>query len=290
MIIKTFNPIITEKPYNISLFSKPLCPKPKTAIIMYRTGSNNKIVITEHLNVKKRDLKKKKFDWMVEIDMHSHTIAFQEDYFSNNNISKFKIEITASALIITPEQVHKQGIYDVTKAFKEDIKNRIQELASGYNLKNCKRLKDCIKKNLGDIYQFNGIQINHIHISVEASKWIKNISSLCTVENQKNILKDSFGNIHSISEISNLMNISIDKLKPICKFPVDENGNLYLQMCCYGGCYFDGIKFNSTKEALIYGTILTFEGEKAYTRGYNPQCSRKQLYECSGGDGKFAKY
>ena len=167
MILKTYNPIVNEEAYTTSFFPQIPYASPKTAVLLCRTGSNAKLLITENSKVKTSDIKRGKFNWQVEIDMHSHTIAFRGQFLSRDNVSKFEVEIRATASVSEPDSVYNQGVLDVAEAIEEEMRGRIQETASRYDLDSSEQLREAIKAELGDFYQLDsGIQVNNMNVLV----------------------------------------------------------------------------------------------------------------------------
>lgn len=167
MKINTYNPIKSEEAYITSFFPQIPYAAPKTAILLCRTGTSAKMVITENTKVKTSDIKRGKFNWQVEIDMHSHSVAFRDQYLSRDNVSKFEIEIRATASVVEPDSVYEQGVADVAEAIEEEMRGRIQEAASRYDLDSSPQLREAIKAELGDFYQLDsGIQVNNMNVLV----------------------------------------------------------------------------------------------------------------------------
>ncbi len=76
MKINTYNPIKSEEAYTTSFFSADSICGPKDRYTSVQNRTSAKMVITENTKVKTSDIKRGKFNWQVEIDMHSHPLPF----------------------------------------------------------------------------------------------------------------------------------------------------------------------------------------------------------------------
>lgn len=186
MLQNTYNPIIKETTYVNSFFPKIPFVSPQRIIILCNTGTGEQLVITENSKIKTGELKKKKFNWTVEIDMQPHMVSFKDKYSSQDNISDFEIEIKAMACVTEPLQVYAQGIKDVAEAMRREMAGYLEDLASRYDLDESNQLREAIKSRLGDIYYLNcGIQINGIQVTVHMEQRYKELRSKSQYEKAK---------------------------------------------------------------------------------------------------------
>lgn len=87
-----------------------------------------------------------------------------------------------------------------------------------------------------------------------------------------------------------ISSMSIDELYDISNFCVSEDTDdeeyigsgkwyLYLSQCQLGGCDYNGIPFNTEREALEEGALRSLQGQKLDTFPC-PECYREYLESC----------
>ncbi len=100
-------------------------------------------------------------------------------------------------------------------------------------------------------------------------------------------------NEDSIEEIKQkIAEMSIDEMYEISNFDVSQdrddeeegytgNGKWYLyeSICQLGGCSYDGIPFNTEREALERAAMMSLQGKKPDTHPC-PECYREYLNNC----------
>ena len=75
MVKKTYNPIKREETYQCGFLPKIPIPEPKCAILLIaRREGSRMMVISDESKIKGSDIKKGKYDYLAEIDMHQYNI------------------------------------------------------------------------------------------------------------------------------------------------------------------------------------------------------------------------
>lgn len=172
MIHKTYNPIIRDEEIKLSLFPKLPIPGPNTAILMMSTLSNSApLCITQNTNIRISNIRGKKYNREIEIDMQPHDIRFENEYISLDNISKFTITITASAAVTDPESVYMNHITDVCGYIEMVLTDQIQECAGDYSIGENRKMREELKSELSDVrYLESGIVLRNISIGVKTDE------------------------------------------------------------------------------------------------------------------------
>lgn len=184
MIEATFNPILKEEAYKNSFFPVIPIPGPKKAIILIASGmKKGALMITNDTKVKTADIKKGKYDQLVEIDLHPNNICIREDVVSDDNISRFTVTIMATASVTEPDVVYEEQIRDVAGLAETVFLSQIQDIASEFSIRDNAGLKRAIRDALGDVsYLGNGISINSISVNVQIDKKYEEL-----LKNRKNL-------------------------------------------------------------------------------------------------------
>lgn len=213
MILTTYDPITAEKAYTVSFFPKIPYAGPQKALILSGNGGERRLVITENTRVKTSDLKRGKFSRMAEVDIQPHTVAFKEKYLSVDRVSKFEIEIRATAQVREPEQVYEQGIHDVAQALLEEMEGHLQELAAAYELEESGRLREAVKSELGDYYQLNsGIEVRGIRVSVRMEQQYEKLRAKTQYEKAKAVEAKKLQNVYTDSSTAILAELAEENI------------------------------------------------------------------------------
>ncbi|MBE7722295.1 MAG: hypothetical protein E7243_22665 [Lacrimispora celerecrescens] len=130
MIERTFNPILKEEAFKRSFFSKIPIPGPKKAVLLLSgAGGAEPLLIENGTQVRLADIRRGKYDQLVEIDLHPYNISFKEEVYSKDNISKFTVTVTATANVKEPDIVYQEQVHDVTQCVQDHTLAQIQEKA-----------------------------------------------------------------------------------------------------------------------------------------------------------------
>lgn len=177
MIESTFNPIVREELYKNSFFPQIPVPQPNSMILLYASGSaTSPLIISNERTVKVSDIRKGKYDKLVEIDLYAHTVKFSEELVSSDNISKFHISISASAHVIKPAEAYHRGIRDVASLVENSFIDTIQECASQCSIRDIKKLKEDLKEELVGICDLaDCICVQNIIVNVKTDKKIEEL-------------------------------------------------------------------------------------------------------------------
>lgn len=172
MIEKTFNPILKEETFKRSFFPKIPIPGPKKAVLLLSgTGETGPFLIENGTQVRIADIRRGKYDQLVEIDLHPYNISFKEEVYSKDNVSKFTVTITATASVTEPDIVYQEQVHDVTQCVQDHFLAQIQEMAAEYSIRENAGLRDEIKRALSDIsYLENGISLSNCNVIVQVDK------------------------------------------------------------------------------------------------------------------------
>lgn len=172
MVQKTYNPIIREEEVKISFFPKLPVPGINKAILMLSTIANSApLCITRDTNIKVADIRGKKYDRQIEIDMHPHDISFKDEFISQDNVSKFTVTITATASVTNPEQVYENHITDVCSCIEMALTDQIQEIAANYSIDENHNLRHELKEDISSISYFeNGISLRNVNVVVKVDE------------------------------------------------------------------------------------------------------------------------
>ena len=172
MIERTFNPILKEEAFKRSFFSKIPIPGPKKAVLLLSgAGGAEPLLIENGTQVRLADIRRGKYDQLVEIDLHPYNISFKEEVYSKDNISKFTVTVTATANVKEPDIVYQEQVHDVTQCVQDHTLAQIQEKAAKYSIRENAGLKDEIKEALSGIsYLENGISLSNCNVIVQVDK------------------------------------------------------------------------------------------------------------------------
>lgn len=174
---QTFNPIIKEEIYQNGFF--PIVPiaGPMKAILLYAEGKKYRpLIITNETMVKVSDIRRGKYNRLVEIDLHPHTVRFKEEVMSNDSISKFEITVSVIAQVSNPEIVYEEQIRDVCELVRNSLIEHIEEIASCYSVRNVLELKRELSDSLGGICDLeSGIILKNVIINVKTDKKVEEL-------------------------------------------------------------------------------------------------------------------
>lgn len=172
MVQKTYNPIIREEEVKISFFPKLPVPGINKAILMLSTIANSApLCITRDANIKVADIRGKKYNRQIEIDMQPHDIGFKDEFISQDNVSKFTVTITATASVTNPEQIYENHITDVCSCIEMALTDQIQEIAANYSIDDNHNLRHELKEDISSISYFeNGISLRNVNVVVRVDE------------------------------------------------------------------------------------------------------------------------
>lgn len=170
MVISTFNPILKEEAFKMSFFSLIPIPGPKKAILLFSSAlKGSPLILMSDTKVKTSDIRKGKYDQLVEIDLHPNNVQFEEEFLSDDSVSKFSVTISATAYVSEPDVLYEEQVLDVAALISKVYFNKIQDIASDHSIRDVSGVKYDIKDVLGDGgYVGKGISIQDINVVVKA--------------------------------------------------------------------------------------------------------------------------
>ncbi len=170
MVKKTYNPIKREDTYQCGFIPKIPIPEPKCAILLIaRREGYRMMVITDESKIKGSDIKRGKYDYLAEIDMHQYNIQIEFNAMSNDQVSDFTISFSAVAVVIEPDIVYREQIKDVAQHVENGILADIQGMAAECDISERDFLKRSIENKFGaQVYIDNGISVSNINVLVKS--------------------------------------------------------------------------------------------------------------------------
>lgn len=172
MVELTFNPIIKEEAYKNGLF--PIIPiaGPKRAVLLVAGNSfKTPLVITDESKITISDIRKGKYDQRIDIDMHPNNIRFRQEAVSADNVSKFTIILSATAVVTEPDVVFQEHINDVAGQVENLMLSQIEDKAADFSIRDSSLLKRELRELFSDVnYLGNGISISSININIQVDK------------------------------------------------------------------------------------------------------------------------
>lgn len=174
MVTTTFNPIIREEAYKNSFFPTIPVPGPRRAILLLSSlKRSSPYLITGETNVRTSDIRKGQYDQLVEIDLHPHNVSIQIEATANDQVSKFLVQITATAAVVDTcaDAVYEAQVKDVAQLLDTILPVKVCDIASDYSVQDIPGLKRGLRDELGDsFYLEQGIQISNVNVVVRADK------------------------------------------------------------------------------------------------------------------------
>lgn len=166
----TYNPILHEEEYKNGLFPNVPIPGHGQAILLVARTLNYRTLLIDK-SVKPSIIRKGKYDYLVEIDMHPRNIGINMEAMSSDHVSKFKIYIAATAVVVDPDLVYREKINDVAHYIKNGIESEIRGIAHKYKLSQFEFFKQDIENCLSAHgYIDGGLNISNIHVNVEGDE------------------------------------------------------------------------------------------------------------------------
>lgn len=121
--------------------------------------------------MKTSEIRKGKYDQLVEIDLHPNNIRLKEELASDDSVSKFSVTISATAFVTEPDVVYEEQISDVARLVSDVFFNQLQDMASDHSIRDVAGLKYDIKDALGNGgYVGKGISIQNINVVVKSDE------------------------------------------------------------------------------------------------------------------------
>lgn len=170
MVKKTYNPIKREETYQCGFLPKIPIPDPKCAILLIaRKEGSRMLVIAGESIIKGSQIKKGKYDYLAEIDMHQYNIQIEFNAMSNDQVSDFTISFSAVASVTEPDIVYQEQIKDVAQHIENGILADIQSIAAECDISEKDFLKRSIENKFGaQVYIDNGISVSNINVLVKS--------------------------------------------------------------------------------------------------------------------------
>ena len=172
MVKKTYNPIKREETYQNGFLPIIPIPAPKCAIILIaKKAGSSMMVITDQSKIRKSDIKKGKYDYLVEIDTHQYNIQVEFKATSNDQISDFTISFSGIAAVTEPDIVYREQIRDVAQHIEDGILAEIQSMAANCRISERDLLKEDIENRFGaQVYIDSGISVSNISILIKSDE------------------------------------------------------------------------------------------------------------------------
>lgn len=172
MVKRTYNPIKREEAYQNGLMPKIPIPEPKCAIVLIarREGSRTK-VITNESRIKASDIRKGKYDYLAEIDMHQNNIQIEIKAMSRDQVSDFTITLSGIAVVTEPDIIYREQIKDVAQHIENGVMTELQSMAADFDISEWDYLKRDIEEKFGaHVYIDSGISVNSISVLVKSDE------------------------------------------------------------------------------------------------------------------------
>lgn len=172
MVKRTYNPIKREETYQSGFLPKIPIPEPKCAILLIaRREGSRMMIITDESKIKGSHIKRGKYDYLAEIDMHQYNIQIEFNAMSNDQVSDFTISFSAIAVVTEPDIVYRAQIKDVAQHIENGILADIQGMAIECDISERDFLKRSIENKFGaQIYIDNGISVSNINVLVKSDE------------------------------------------------------------------------------------------------------------------------
>lgn len=221
MVLKTYDPIITEKKGKRSFFERLPVPDQGRAILLSSTISNlNMVCITRNTNIQMRELNFRKYDHQIEIDLSPHDIYFENEVTSRDSVSKFLVKVSASARVSDPEKVYQEQIRDVGQQVERYLLEVIRERAASCRMEEGRILSQDLKQ-YAEQFRFleNGIELRNIHFDVQMDEKyrehiekIKEINYTTDLERNKALASKVIQELYPDSDVAAFSEVAAGKI------------------------------------------------------------------------------
>lgn len=170
-----FNPIIREEKFSNGFFTMVPNPQAGTAIILsVKEKTDGMRVIDWNNRITPKEVKKGKYDWLVEVDVMPHAMEIEMQTMSANHIYSFKIKLRVRVTVIDPKRIYLSGIRDMENAVRNSLEGVIDECSEECEIHEIKRLKEKIRENFSVAYDMEeGFRVEVQNIIVDMDEQVK---------------------------------------------------------------------------------------------------------------------
>lgn len=172
MVKKTYDPIKREETYKNGFLPQIPVPEPDCAIVLIARKEGSKmVVIDRESKIKGTEIRKGKYDYLVEIDKHSYNIQIEIKVMSSDQVSYFTVLFSGMAAIKYPDIIYQEQIRDVAQHIENGVLSRLQNLAKKYNISEIDDLSHDIENEFKTPeYIDGGIGVRDISVLVKSDE------------------------------------------------------------------------------------------------------------------------
>lgn len=182
---KTYNPITASTAYDNNFFAKIPFPPPGFSTVLTSDQDVPLLIYNNSVPTKER-IRKGKYNWMTQVDMRPHDIAFEAELLSKDNISKFHVAINMTAKVENPDQVSLDNVTDVTAAVKSSMLPELQYQANLYLMEDIQAFREALSATLGIAHLASGIQLSNIRLQINPDrKYVEEQEALRQLQRKK---------------------------------------------------------------------------------------------------------
>ncbi len=176
MIRSTYNPILREEPYQPSFFSRIPSPGSNSAILLISGDQiGQAMCIRPGSSVKPSDIRKNRYNRLVEIDTGTHNIEIAFSLLSNDNVSCFIVTAGMVAQVTDPFLFYAEKLSNAAERIQGELEPVFQELAETYSIDDISGFRNALRQEVdGFTLTQCGITISGCRISVRGDESYQN--------------------------------------------------------------------------------------------------------------------
>ena len=172
MIKNTYNPMLREEAYQPSFFSRFPSPGPNSAILLI-AGDNiqQALCIRPGVSVKPSELRKNKYNRLVEIDTSTHSVELEFSLLSKDNVSSFIVKAGMVAAVTDPLLFYAERLTNAAERIEGELEPVFQECAESFSLEDISGFRNELRRELsGFTLTQCGITISGCHVNVRGDE------------------------------------------------------------------------------------------------------------------------
>lgn len=175
MVQDTYNPIIKEEVFKRSFLVKVPIPSPNSAILlMTRENIGQALCIKKNSLATPAEVRRGKYDYLVEIDTNTHFIKMKSEVISADNVSKFHVEISMTAAVTDPIMFYEERVTNVGKRIESELVPVLQDNAYEYDVEDVNDFRAVLRNELGNFTLVKcGITLSNFNIAVQVDEKYK---------------------------------------------------------------------------------------------------------------------
>lgn len=183
--MNTYNPIIKSTEYQGGIFApRPKVEENKPIILSIKGSTGDYLQINKGDEILLKEIRKKGYNWITEIDASYHAIEFNMEALSSNHIYSFGVTFRFNVRVTKPEMIFQYHITDMSSYVKESIEGIVEDFSRSLEIHQIQELKEQIKDKFYPALELEeGVSLEFKAVVVDMDKEVR--SQLKEIEDLK---------------------------------------------------------------------------------------------------------